>query len=44
MHWTVPLIIFVPTIIVMLVLGFIHGVGVWAVGVDRGRLPDLDAD
>jgi sterol desaturase/sphingolipid hydroxylase (fatty acid hydroxylase superfamily) len=29
-HWTVPLFIFVPTITAMLVLGFIHNVGVWA--------------
>ena len=32
MHWTVPLLIFVPTIIVLLVLGFLHDVGAWAVG------------
>ena len=29
-HWTVPLFIFVPTITAMLVLGFVHNVGVWA--------------
>jgi dihydroceramide fatty acyl 2-hydroxylase len=29
-HWTVPLIIFLPTITAMLVLGFVHNVGVWA--------------
>jgi sterol desaturase/sphingolipid hydroxylase (fatty acid hydroxylase superfamily) len=29
-HWTVPLFIFVPTIVAMLVLGFVHDVGAWA--------------
>jgi len=31
-HWSVPLLIFVPTIIVLLVIGFVHHVGAWAVG------------
>ncbi len=35
-HWSVPLFIFVPTIIVLVVLGFVNGVGwwmpVWALG------------
>src|SRR5579859_7722542 len=30
-HWTVPLLIFVPTIAVMMVLGFVHHVGVWVI-------------
>jgi dihydroceramide fatty acyl 2-hydroxylase len=30
-HWTVPLLIFVPTIVVMMVLGFVHHVGVWVI-------------
>jgi dihydroceramide fatty acyl 2-hydroxylase len=30
-HHTVPLIIFVPTIIVLLIEGFVHGVGAWAI-------------
>ncbi len=29
-HWTVPLLIFVPAIAAALLLGFIHGVGAWA--------------
>src|SRR5487761_1893425 len=31
-HWSVPLFIFVPTIIVLLVIGFVDHVGAWAVG------------
>jgi hypothetical protein len=30
-HWTVPLIIFLPTIAVLLALGFVHHVGVMAI-------------
>jgi sterol desaturase/sphingolipid hydroxylase (fatty acid hydroxylase superfamily) len=31
-HWSVPLFIFVPTIVVLLVIGFMHHVGARAVG------------
>jgi dihydroceramide fatty acyl 2-hydroxylase len=30
-HWTVPLIIFVPAIVAMTVLGFVHHVGIWVI-------------
>jgi sterol desaturase/sphingolipid hydroxylase (fatty acid hydroxylase superfamily) len=30
-HWTVPLLIFVPAIIAMMVLGFVDHVGVWVI-------------
>ena len=30
-HWSVPLFVFVPTIVALLVLGFVNGVGAWAI-------------
>ncbi len=30
-HWTVPLVIFLPAIATLLALGFLHKVGVWAI-------------